>query len=120
MAEITSESVADFIPELMADFVRNTHPDPLEHRLSRTHDRQVTAAARFPAHLGAPASSRAGPGPDRRVQKNLAERAGAITATLDPKTAVVNWITDEMGLGQQNPRRKRLAGSGTSPRAPAD
>jgi len=25
MAEIKSESVADFIPESMADFVRNTH-----------------------------------------------------------------------------------------------
>jgi hypothetical protein len=25
MAEITSDSVADFIPESMADFARNTH-----------------------------------------------------------------------------------------------
>src|SRR4051812_41371532 len=45
------------------------NPDAMEHCLSRAHNRQAVAAARVPAHLGAPAPSRAGPGPDRGVQK---------------------------------------------------
>src|SRR3954454_19324402 len=45
------------------------NPDAMEHCLSRAHNRQAVAAGLVAGHLGAPAPSRAGPGPDRGVQK---------------------------------------------------
>jgi DDE superfamily endonuclease len=81
---------------------------------------KLVAPARVPAHLGAPAPSRAGPGPDRGVQKDFAEPAGAITATLAAKTPVEIWFQEEMRLGQKNPRTRRWARRGTRPRGPTD
>ena len=48
MAEIKSESVADFIPESLADLLRNQHPRPRKHLRASARERSDQTEVREP------------------------------------------------------------------------